>query len=165
MDVTFTKLDRRYEVTIERSVLPALAPRVGPGFHNWVPHDAAHLFVELEAGLRGAVFGRLATGSDDGLFWPATTRDRKRPRRSAVTAQDRADVVRSEKLAGVTVPLWEVERGLTENDPTWPGTARDNDIDPRLLNSIYARYDEFAGRWHESRIGESITVVWPSHHR
>ncbi|GAB20060.1 hypothetical protein GOEFS_105_00710 [Gordonia effusa NBRC 100432] len=165
MDVTFTKLDRRYEVTIERSVSPALAPRVGPGFHKCVPHDAAHLFVELEAGLRGAVFGRLATGSDDGLFWPRETRDRKRPRRQAVTAQDRADMALSEKLAGVTVPLWEVERGLAEKDPTWPGTARDNDIDPRLLTSIYARYDEFSRRWHEARIGESVTVVWPSPRR
>src|SRR5918992_4255184 len=54
MDVTFTKTPgRRYLVTVERQVGPALAPRYGPGYDPHLPHDLVHFVVEAEAGLTG----------------------------------------------------------------------------------------------------------------
>ena len=41
MEVTFTKLQgRRYLMTVVRDRGPELAPRQGPGYHDYLPHDA-----------------------------------------------------------------------------------------------------------------------------
>ena len=59
MEVTFTKLPgRRYEMAVVRERGPVLAPRTGPGYHEYLPHDAVHFLVEAEAGLSGGAFGR-----------------------------------------------------------------------------------------------------------
>ena len=77
MQVTFTKLPgRRYEMTVARERGPALAPRNGPGYHDWLPHDAVHFLVEAEAGLSGAVFGRIAAGHSN-LFSPVDPSERR----------------------------------------------------------------------------------------
>jgi hypothetical protein len=56
MDVTFTKAPgRRYFMTVVRERGVPLAPRQGPGYHDYLPHDAVHFLVESEAGLSGGV--------------------------------------------------------------------------------------------------------------
>ena len=60
MDVTFTRLEGHYEIHVHRTAGAALAPRNGPGHSDAVPHDVAHLLVEIEDDLRGGVYGRLA---------------------------------------------------------------------------------------------------------
>ena len=147
-----------------RSTGHALDPRNGPGYHDAVPHDVAHLFVEIEAGLRGAVYGRLAAADgDDGLFWPSdpeikrkTAKNRRTP-----TAQESADMAEAERLASLSVALWEVQRGERPFDAAWPGTPERSGIEPGLLRRLYARYDDFAPQWADVREGGSITVAWP----
>jgi hypothetical protein len=164
MKVTFTKLTGRYEIAVQREVGHQLAPRNGPGFNSAVPHDVAHLFVEIEDGIRGGVYGRLAAADgDDGLFWPVdpaikkkTTKNRRQP-----TPQETADMARSEHLASLTVALWEVDRGRRKFEAAWPGTPETCGVAPALLNKLYARYDDFAAQWSALHEGESLTVTWP----
>ena len=66
MDVTFRKLTgRRYVMSVVRERGPELAPTPGPGYHDYLPHDAVHFIVESEAGLSGGVFGRIAAGQSN----------------------------------------------------------------------------------------------------
>lgn len=164
MDATFTKLSGRYEISVRRSAGHALAPRNGPGFNDAVPHDVAHLFVEIEGNIRGAVYGRLAAADgDDGMFWPIdpdakrkSTKNRRQP-----TPQESDDMALSERLASLSVALWEVERGRRKFDPAWPGPVARSGVEPALLNRLYARYDEFADQWAKLPTGQSLTVAWP----
>ena len=164
MDVTFTKLSGRYEISVRRSAGAALAPRNGPGFNDAVPHDVAHLFVEIEDDIRGAVYGRLAAADgDDGMFWPIdpaakrkSTKNRRQP-----TPEESEDMARSERLASLSVALWEVDRGRRKFDPVWPGPAERSGIEPALLKRLFARYDNFAAQWEKIGGGKSITVNWP----
>ncbi|MBV9049663.1 MAG: hypothetical protein JOY58_15410, partial [Solirubrobacterales bacterium] len=81
MEVTFTKLaGRRYRMTVVRECGPALAPRQGPGYNDYLPHDAVHLIAECEAGLAGGVFGRVAAGECN-IFAPADPSVIRRQRR------------------------------------------------------------------------------------
>ncbi|SRR6266487_991877 len=81
MHVTFTKMPgRRYLMTIVRERGPELAPRQGPGYDDYLPHDAVHFFVEAEAQLSGGVFGRIAAGRSN-IFWPADPVVRQRQAR------------------------------------------------------------------------------------
>lgn len=164
MDVTFTKLRGRYEIAVRRDAGAALAPRNGPGHSDRVPHDVAHLIVEVEEGLRGGVYGRLAAADgDDGMFWPLDPTERRASlkRRRTPTAQESADMGRSETLASASVALWEVARGWRAPDPAWPGRAAHSGIDAGLLERLFARYDDFAARWAALSPGASITMDWP----
>ncbi|CAM3952166.1 MULTISPECIES: hypothetical protein [Tsukamurella] len=164
MDVTFIKRASGYDVRVRRDRGPELAPRGGPGASPTVPHDAAHLLVEIEAGLRGGVFGRLADANGlDGLFWPADPAQRRAAsrKRKQPTAAQSADMARSEYLASLTVALWEVERGHRAPDAAWPGALGDADIAADLRERIFARYDDFAARWRALRDGGELTVAWP----
>ena len=90
MEIRFTKLKGRYQIAVLRSTGHALEPRNGPGYNDAVPHDVAHLFVEIEDRIAGGVYGRLAAANgDDGLFWAAdpaikrrATKNRPGPGRS-----------------------------------------------------------------------------------
>ncbi|KXO95018.1 hypothetical protein AXK56_17080 [Tsukamurella pulmonis] len=128
-----------------------------------MPHDAAHLIVEVEAGLRGGVFGRLADANGlDGLFWPADPAERRKAsrRKRQPTAAQSADMARSEYLASLTAALWEVERGHRPPDAAWPGAREDAAIDPALLTRIFARYDEFAPAWAALPEGGELALTW-----
>lgn len=163
MDVTFVKRGTGYEVRIHRAKGPELAPRGGPGASPTVPHDAAHLIVEREAGLRGGVYGRIADANGlDGLFWPADPAARKKASRKgrAPSASQQEDMRRSEHLASLTAALWEVERGLRTPDGPWPGRIADSGIAPDLLERIFGRYDAFAGQWRALPDGGALTVQW-----
>jgi hypothetical protein len=92
MDVTFTKEPgRRYLMTVVRDRGPELAPRHGPGYDHYLPHDAVHFLVEVEARLAGGAFGRIAAGQSN-MFWPADNRllghqKRKEARRKPSAAE------------------------------------------------------------------------------
>ncbi len=164
MDVTFTKLAGRYEIQVDRTVGAALAPRNGPGHSDAVPHDVAHLLVEIEDGLRGAVYGRLAAADgDDGMFWPVDPDARRKSlrHRRSPTPEESADMGRSERLASLSVALWEVARGRRSADPAWPGPVEASGIERSLLDRLFTRYDDFAERWAALPVGGSITVAWP----
>lgn len=166
MEVTFTKLSgRRYVMTVTRERGPALAPRQGPGYDDFLPHDAVHLIVESEAGLAGGAFGRVAAGQSN-IFWPADpARRRRQARREArrpPTKSERADMARSEWLASVCPPLWELQTGRRAELPIWFSRVEPTALATPLVERILERLDNFAARWQALREGGSVTLSWPA---
>ena len=163
MEVTFTKATgRRYLMTVVREHGPQLAPRSGPGYDDHLPHDAVHFLVEAEAGLSGGVSAITASSN---VFWPAD------PGRSGVrrageakrtsSATERADMARSEELASVCQPLWELRAGHRAEVPLWFGRVPPATLQSPLTERILARLDEFAARWQVLSTGGGITLSWP----
>ncbi|MER6676531.1 hypothetical protein [Streptomyces sp. NPDC000983] len=162
MRVVFTKgPGTSYDIAVHREKGAALAPRNGPGGHPYLPHDLVHFLVEAEAGIALGVYGQVAAG-DNGLFWPADPAERtraarhrrsKRPRSSPAA---RADMARSEELAGIAVPVWEVRNGHAAQLPAYV-TVREL---PPVVDRIVARLDEYAERWHALPVGGSLTLTW-----
>jgi len=165
MDVTFTKVTgRRYLMTVVRERGPELAPRTGPGYDDHLPHDAVHFLVEAEARLSGGVFGRIAAGHSN-IFWPADpVAQRRQARREAKRTSspaERADMARSEELAGVCQPLWELRAGRRRTLPLWFSAVPPGTLESPLIERILSRLDEFAARWQALPTGGSITLSWP----
>jgi hypothetical protein len=165
MEVTFTKATGRwYVMTVVREHGPRLAPRPGPGYDDHLPHDAVHFLVEAEARLSGGVFGRIAAGQNN-IFWPADpTAQRRQARREAKrtsSAAERADMARSEELASVCQPLWELRAGHRAGVPPWFGRVPPATLKSPLTERILARLDEFAARWQALPAGGAITLSWP----
>ncbi|KIF77487.1 hypothetical protein QR77_33830 [Streptomyces sp. 150FB] len=166
MDVTFTKLaGRRYQISVVREHGPELAPRQGPGYHASVPHDAVHFLAEAEAPLSGGVFGRVAAGWNN-MFWPADPEARRRQaRREARRSPSRAehaDMARSERLASMCLPLWEVRAGQISELPLWFSSVEPDILGSPLVGRILARMDDFAASWHALPEGGGVTLSWPS---
>ncbi|GAA3212861.1 hypothetical protein [Actinocorallia longicatena] len=162
MRVTFTKgHGNSYEIAVERETGAALAPRNGPGGHPYLPHDLVHFLVEAEAGIALGVYGRLAAG-DDGLFWAADPAERAKAARRRKSkgvkssARAKADMERSEELAGIALPVWEARHGHAAALPA-PLVAQGI---PPEVERIVARLEEHAGRWHALPVGGSLTLVW-----
>ena len=63
---------------------------------------------------------------------------------------------RSEELAGIAVPVWEVRRGFAKSLPAY---VTRNEIPP-VVEQIVGRLDDYADRWHALPVGESLTVPW-----
>ncbi len=165
MKVTFTKLPRRrYEMTVVREHGLELAPRGGPGYHDYVPHDALHFLVEAEAGLTGGVFGRIAAGT--GTFFsaadPALLRKQvRREKARKLTSAQHADMARSEALAGTCQVLWEMRAGQLASVPEWFSRIEPETLESDLVRRIMERLDDFATRWHTLQAGGSVTLSWP----
>ena len=164
MEVTFTKLPgRRYEMTVARERGPVLAPRTGPGYHEYLPHDAVHFLVEAEAGLRGGAFGRIAAGQSN-MFWPADPallrRQRRRDKAHKPTPSEHADMATSENLAGLCQALWEIRAGQRAAPPEWFSRTDPQTLESPLVQRILDRLDEFAAWWHHLPEHGSITLPW-----
>ena len=152
-EVTFTKAaGRRDAMTVVRERGPRLASRHGLGYDDHLPRDAVHFLVEAEAGLSGGVFGQIAAGQNN-IFWPADPRaQRPQARREAErtsTAAERADMARSEELAGICQPLRELRAGHRHTLPIWFSDVMPGTLDSPLIERILDRLEEFAARWQE----------------
>ncbi|MBD0424639.1 hypothetical protein H0H10_36675 [Streptomyces sp. TRM S81-3] len=162
MRVVFTKgPGTSYDIAVHRETGAALAPRNGPGGHPYLPHDLVHFLAEAEAGIKLGVYGRLAAG-DNGMFWPAdpTERNKAARRRKSKpvkpSPQAQADMARSEELAGIAVPVWEVRRGFAKDLPAY---VRADEIPP-VVDRIVTRLDEYADRWHALPVGGTLELIW-----
>jgi hypothetical protein len=165
MDVTFTKdSGRRYLMAVVRDRGPRLAPRHGPGYDDYLPHDAVHFLVEAEERLTGGAFGRIAAGQSN-LFWPADNRvlrhQRRREARRKPSPAEHAQMGRSESLASVCQVLWELRAGHRSEPPPWFDRVSPDELASGATQRILARLDEFAARWHALPVGGSITLTWP----
>lgn len=162
MRVVFTKGPGiGYEIAVYRDIGPELARRNGPGGHPYLPHDLVHLLVENEAGIELGVFGQLAAG-DNGMFWPVDNAERtragrrRRSKKHAMPPRAEADMIRSETLARIAVPVWEARRGLASGLPAYVSA---HDITP-VVDRIVDTFDDYADRWHALPVGGSVTVTW-----
>lgn len=162
MRVVFTKGPGiGYEIAVHRDTGPELAPRNGPGGHPYLPHDLVHLLVENEAGIELGVFGQLAAG-DNGMFWPVDNAERtragrrRRSKKHAMPPRAEADMIRSETLARIAVPVWEARRGLA---PSLPAYVSAHDVTP-VVDRIVDTFDDYADRWYALPVGGSLTVTW-----
>jgi hypothetical protein len=167
MRVTFTKgPGRRYVMTVMRERGPELAPRQGPGYDDYLPHDAVHFLVEAESRLAAGVFGQIAAGRNN-LFWPADPAARRRQARKERKRKlkprdgELADVARSEALASVCQRLWELRAGHRRELPDWFSRVPPGTLESPLVERILARLDEFAAQWHSLPGGGSVTLTWP----
>jgi hypothetical protein len=165
MDVTFTKdSGRRYLMTVVRERGPELAPRHGPGYDDYLPHDAVHFLVEAEARLTGGAFGRISAGQSN-MFWPADGRllrhQNRREAKRKPSAAEHAQMGRSEDLASVCQVLWQLKQGHRGERPSWLDRVPPEDLKSGLTERILARLDEFARRWHALPVGRGITLTWP----
>jgi hypothetical protein len=151
-------------MAVTREHGPRLAPRDGPGYHDFLPHDAVHFLVEAEAGLTGGVFGRIAGGL--GSFFPVADpallrKQARREKARTLTPAQHADMARSEALAGTCQVLWEMRAGQREDPPEWFSRADPEMLESELTRRILARFDEFAAWWHALPAGGSVTLPWP----
>lgn len=164
VDVTFTKeTGSRYTMAVHRETGPVLAASLGPGRDEYLPHDLVHFVVEVEAGLIGGVFGRVAAGGR-GSFWPVSiaerrraSRDRRRP-----TPQEHTDMARSEELASICAPLWDLRHGRRAQLPDWFSQFSQAELEDPVVHRVLARLDDVAPRWHALEPGQGITLVWPA---
>jgi hypothetical protein len=165
VEVTFTKLaGRRYEMAIIREHGPQLEPRGGPGYHDFLPHDAIHFLVEAEAGLAGGAFGRIADGESNifAVADPALRRrQHRREKARRPTPGQHADMATSEMLAGACQRLWELRAGHIAALPEWFSLIDPETLKPDLVQRILRRLDTFAELWHPLPVGGSITLAWP----
>jgi hypothetical protein len=164
VEVTFTKLSgRRYTMTVVREVGPELATRQGPGYHDYLPHDAVHFLAEAEAGLTGGVFGQIASGRNNIFAAVDPALRRRQSRREAKRrSQDRsAEMIRSESLASLCLPLWELRNGHRGAMPEWSGRFDHDLVTSPVIARIQLRLDDFAARWCRLPVGGTLTLTWP----
>ncbi len=69
-------------------------------------------------------------------------------------------MARSELLASVCAPLWELRTGRRVEPPEWLARLESGFTASPLAGRIIDRLDAFAVRWHELAPGESIAVEW-----
>ncbi|MFC9911170.1 hypothetical protein [Streptomyces sp. NPDC059862] len=107
------------------------------------------------------IYGQLAAG-DNGLFWPADPAERakaarrRRSKRVKSSPRAKADMARSDELAGIAVPVWEVRRGHARELPAYVTAG---EITP-VVDRIVSRFDDYADRWHTLPVGGSLTLTW-----
>jgi hypothetical protein len=69
-------------------------------------------------------------------------------------------MARSELLASVCPPLWELRTGRGSQEPEWFGSVDPEMLDSPLIERVLCRLDDFAERWSALPAGGSITLVW-----
>ena len=121
-----------------------------PGFHDRLPHDAAHLIVELELGIERGIFGQIAAG---GLLPPedqdSRVRRKAKKRREAIFKANSDDALFSEHAVYAAQSRWEKQDIIP-----------DTDISHADLDRILKRFEEFAAKWSSLPIGGSVTLEW-----
>ncbi|MEU1268235.1 hypothetical protein [Streptomyces sp. NPDC005799] len=110
------------------------------------------------------VVRRLASGRSN-IFWPLdpAVRGRQKCReakRPTSKAED-AGMARSEALASVCAPLWEVRAGHRSELLVWFSQVESDLLESPLVDRIVPRLNEFAGRRHALSVGGGVTLSWP----
>ena len=151
MNVIFTRTGkRRYRVSVELPNEPTRHLEPAPGYHDRLPHDAAHFIVEDELDIQGGIFGQMAAGGiipPDGL----DTRQRRKAkkRKIDVAKANASDALFSEHAVYAAQSRW-------ENHEIIPETR----IPPDDIERVCARFEKFAAEWSHLPVGGSITFFW-----
>lgn len=164
MQVAFERTgERRYAVAVHRELSTDLRMDPAPGFDPLIPHDLVHLVVEVELGLRDAVFGQLAAGGNAGTFVP-TQEQRTKAWARAVERRNRAtgsEMGRSEELVAQVFPRWLRRRGLRPDSHYAVVEPPATSLDPAVLDVIHSRLDALSDRWQATPVGGRLVVDWP----
>ena len=159
MDVTFARIgERRYAVSVAREAGPPIELRQAPGWDDEVPHDVAHMLVEIEFGIALGIFGQIAAGSP-GIFGTETTTRKEQRLRARLEREHRDEGLRSERLVHLSMLVWKgmpLPRALDTAGVTLAGGDADS------LAQVCRRLDEFSARWRNIGVGESVTIAWPT---
>ena len=153
MKVTFTKTGiKRYRVTVEREGSAFAEMDPAPGFHSCLPHDAAHFIVESELGIKGGVFGQLASGGTANTF---RTSDKAKARSSRKRGSTLAKINKVDSLFS--------EHAIYAAQSRWEGhdIIPETKIPPADLDRLIAKFEEFAAEWSRLPVGGSVTREWP----
>jgi hypothetical protein len=156
MKVTFTRTrERAYGVSVEGPKINTLEMSPAPGYHDRLPHDAAHFIVENELGITGGVFGQLAAGGTAGTFSPSDLKGPQKARRRAarrgsrIAKENKKDASFSERAIYAAQSRWEKHEILQYTD-----------IPQTDIDRIISKFEEFAERWSKTPVGGSITLEW-----
>ena len=183
MKVEFRRTgERRYAVVVHRDG-DTLEMNPAPGFDALMPHDLAHLIVEIELGLTRGIFGQLAAGGHAATFHAARSTDRRadareRRRRSkrgdALLRQGRDDGALSERASYICTQAWlarSKDPSLRERARAMAGEAAHvRDVQSKdeasalsgdVVDRACARFESLSAQWRALSIGESMTVEWP----
>jgi hypothetical protein len=143
--VTFTKLERRYDVYVSRDRATDLYMRSAPGYDDQLPHDVLHFVAEVEFGLEDGIFGHLAAGGNARVFIPVDPKETVKVWRKNRKKRLRIpDGRRSEELAAQLEVGW-----------------RARTLEPNLL----ARLDALATQWQALPVGGELMLDWPKAER
>lgn len=151
MKVTFTRTKQRgYSLKVEGPNIATAVMDPAPGYHDRLPHDAAHFIAENVLGINGGIFGQMAKG---GILRPAEgdarVQRKAKKKREAIFKANENDALFSEHAVWAAQSRW-------EDQPITP----DTNIPPADLQRIISGFEDFAQQWEKLPIGGSITLEW-----
>lgn len=151
MRVTFTRTKRRgYSLKVEGPDIATAVMDPAPGYHDRLPHDAAHFIVENELGIKGGIFGQMAQG---GILRPAEggarVQRKAKKKRDAIFKANEDDALFSEHAVYAAQSRWEQQ-----------DIVPDTKIPQADLDRVIAKFEEFAAKWSKLPVGGSITMEW-----
>lgn len=112
--------------------------------------DGTRVHLLGAAGHGGHLLDHLEVGVKHNETDPrAQRRQARRKAKRTSTAAERADMARSEELAGICQPLWELRAGHRHTPPIWFSNVTPGTLDSPLIERILDRLEEFAARWQE----------------
>ena len=152
MQARFEKVhERGYGVTVEGPDIDAATMNPAPGYHDRLPHDAAHFIVENELGIEGGVFGQLAAGGTANTFHLQGSKKPRKVRRrgAAMMKANKEDALFSEQAVWAAQSRWEKLDIIPDTNIPRPD-----------LDRIIASFEAFAAKWSELPPGSSITLEW-----
>jgi hypothetical protein len=185
MQVEFQKTgERRYAVRILREGLPDLEMNPAPGFDPLLPHDLVHFIVEVELGLKNAVFGQVASDRNVGTFLSkpsesgntrADSRFRRREikQRKKFLKAEMDEYLQSERAAAVCFYDWLSHsadeklraraaemKGFVENTYSQMSETERKKFSKETLARIRARMDELSRQWAALSVNQSLRLRW-----
>jgi hypothetical protein len=151
MKLTFTRTRQRgYSLKIEGPGIATAIMDPAPGYHERLPHDAAHFIVESELGITGGIFGQMSKG---GILRPAEgdarVQRKAKKKREAVFKANSDDALFSEHAVYAAQSRWEKHDIIP-----------DTKIPQTDLDRLIAKFEEFAAEWSQLAVGSSITLEW-----
>ena len=147
----FTRTKQRgYSLKIEGPEIATAVMDPAPGYHDRLPHDAAHFIVENELGIQGGIFGQMAMG---GIIRPveqnARTQRKAKKKRAAIFKANEDDALFSEHAVWAAQSRWEKQEIIPDTKIPQPD-----------LDRVVAKFEEFANEWSKLPVGGSITLEW-----
>ena len=179
MEVVFHRTsEREYAISVCRPGRAPTEPCPAPGYDPRMPHDLAHLAIELELGLQHAIYGQVAAGGSflrrhDGETLPADKRAASRARRRNKRRTDRLardgrdQTALSEHAVNICVTAWlaapdacqRVPSNIRKMRAALPAHEQERLTDDVIMRAC-TRLNSLSARWRRLDVGQSMMVAW-----